>query len=57
MKVVCDEIFVEFEWVVGMYYLCVMYINDLKGKLVSCVDCYYFLGMGEIGWECFEYIV
>ncbi|HAS3472125.1 TPA: deoxyribonuclease IV [Vibrio cholerae] len=55
-KAACDETFAEFERVVGMHYLRAMHINDSKGKLASRVDRHHSLGMGEIGWECFEYI-
>ncbi len=55
-KAACDETFAEFERVVGMHYLRAMHINDSIGKLASRVDRHHSLGMGEIGWECFEYI-
>ncbi len=39
-----------------MHYLRAMHINDSKSPLGSRVDRHHSLGLGEIGWTCFEYI-
>ncbi len=52
----CEKTFAEFEHIVGMHYLRAMHINDSKGALGSRLDRHHSLGLGEIGWQCFEYI-
>ncbi|MCZ4294376.1 deoxyribonuclease IV [Vibrio sinaloensis] len=52
----CDATFAEFDSVVGMRYLKAMHINDSKIALGGKVDRHHSLGVGEIGWHCFEYI-
>jgi deoxyribonuclease-4 len=53
----CDETFAEFERVVGFKYLRGMHFNDTMKARGSHVDRHAPLGEGELGWECFRYIV
>lgn len=53
----CDTTFAEFAACVGFEYLKGMHLNDSKSKFASKVDRHAPLGAGEIGWECFEYIM
>ncbi|WP_151705219.1 deoxyribonuclease IV [Nitrincola alkalilacustris] len=53
----CEATFAEFEQVVGFQYLSAMHLNDSKGKLGSRIDRHQCLGVGEIGWEVFRYIM
>jgi deoxyribonuclease-4 len=52
-----DATFAEFERVVGFGYLRGMHLNDAMKPLGSRVDRHSPLGDGEIGWECFRYIL
>jgi deoxyribonuclease-4 len=52
-----DATFAEFERVVGFGYLRGMHLNDAMKPLGSRVDRHAPLGDGEIGWECFRYIL
>jgi len=53
----CKKTFAEFEAVVGFNYLKGMHINDSKTPFESRVDRHAPLGAGEIGWDCFKYIM
>ncbi len=53
----CANTFTEFEQVVGFKYLKGMHINDSKTPYGSRVDRHAPLGAGEIGWDCFRYIM
>ena len=53
----CATTFAEFEQVVGFKYLKGMHINDSKTPYESRVDRHAPLGAGEIGWDCFRYIM
>lgn len=53
----CGKTFAEFEQVVGFKYLKGMHINDSKTPYASRVDRHAPLGAGEIGWDCFQYIM
>lgn len=53
----CEATFAHFDAVVGFSYLRGMHINDSKAKFGSRVDRHASLGAGEIGWECFAYIM
>ncbi len=53
----CEKTFAEFEQVVGFKYLKGMHINDSKTPFASKVDRHAPLGAGEIGWDCFKYIM
>ena len=52
-----DETMKTFDEIVGFEYLRGMHINDAKPKLGSRVDRHHSLGMGEIGWDAFKYIM
>lgn len=53
----CEKTFAEFDQTVGFKYLKGMHINDSKTPFESRVDRHAPLGAGEIGWECFKYIM
>ena len=53
----CALTFAEFDRVVGFDYLRGMHLNDSKPKLGARVDRHQSLGIGEIGWEAFRYIM
>lgn len=53
----CDATFAEFDSVVGFNYLRGMHLNDAMRPLGSRIDRHSPLGDGEIGWECFRYIL
>ena len=46
-----------FESIVGFEYLMGMHINDSKPPLGSHVDRHQSLGLGEIGWDAFDFII
>ena len=46
-----------FDEIVGFEYLKGMHINDSKPPLGSRVDRHHSLGLGELGWEPFRYIM
>jgi deoxyribonuclease-4 len=52
-----EETMSEFERIVGFEYLLGMHINDSKPKLGSKVDRHHSLGMGELGWDAFRWIM
>lgn len=56
-KETLDATFAEFERIVGFKYLKGMHLNDAMKPLGSRVDRHAPLGDGEIGWECFRYIM
>jgi len=47
----------DFGRIVGFEYLMGMHINDSKPPLGSRVDRHHSLGMGEIGWDAFKFIM
>ncbi len=53
----CDDTFAEFGEVVGFKYLRGMHLNDTLKSLGSHVDRHAPLGEGELGWDCFRYIM
>lgn len=53
----CEKTFNAFNAIVGMNYLKAMHLNDSKNPLGSRVDRHESLGQGEIGNECFKYIM
>ncbi len=53
----CEQVFSEFESIVGFKYLKGMHLNDSKGAFLSRKDRHHSLGHGEIGWEPFKYIM
>ncbi len=53
----CDATFAEFAEVVGFKYLRGLHLNDTLKSRGSHVDRHAPLGEGELGWDCFRYIV
>ncbi|MCQ2190850.1 MAG: deoxyribonuclease IV [Paludibacteraceae bacterium] len=53
----CKATFDEFDKVVGLNYLRAMHINDSMKPLGSKVDRHNSIGKGEIGVECFKWIM
>ena len=53
----CENVFADFERIVGFQYLKGMHLNDSKGAFLSRKDRHHSLGYGEIGWEPFRYIM
>jgi deoxyribonuclease-4 len=53
----CDETFAEFDQIVGFKYLKGLHLNDTLKSRGSHVDRHAPLGEGELGWECFRYIM
>lgn len=53
----CQATFAEFDKVVGLNYLRAMHINDSMKPLGSKVDRHNSIGKGEIGAECFKWIM
>lgn len=51
------QTFADFDTLIGFEYLRGMHLNDSKGKLGSRLDRHHSLGQGEIGQECFKYIM
>ena len=52
-----DKTMQLFDEIVGFKYLSGMHINDSKAKFASRVDRHHSLGEGEIGWDCFKFIM
>ncbi len=52
-----DETMGAFDRIVGSQYLMGMHINDSKPPLGSKVDRHQSLGLGEIGWDAFKFIM
>lgn len=53
----CDASFKTFDEIIGFDYLRGMHLNDAKTALGKRVDRHHSLGEGEIGWDCFKYIM
>lgn len=53
----CKKTFSEFERIVGFEYLRGMHLNDAKSEFESRVDRHMSIGKGNIGKECFRYIM
>lgn len=53
----CDDTFSTFDKIVGIEYLKGMHFNDALKSLDSHIDRHASLGEGELGWECFRYIM
>lgn len=51
-----EQVFSEFDRIVGFKYLKGMHLNDAKKPCGSRVDRHESLGKGEIGWDCFRKI-
>ena len=56
-KEACEKSFAEFEKIIGFQCLKGMHLNDAKSTLDSHVDRHNSLGKGNIGWDCFRYIM
>ncbi|KAL0481417.1 AP endonuclease 1 [Acrasis kona] len=52
-----DQVFAEFDHIVGFKYLKAMHINDSKTEYRSRVDRHENIGKGHIGSSCFRYLV
>lgn len=52
-----EATFKEYSDIVGFEYLRAMHINDSKVPFSSRVDRHAPLGAGEIGWDCFEFLM
>ncbi|OII74475.1 apurinic apyrimidinic endonuclease apn1 [Cryptosporidium ubiquitum] len=52
-----SKVMVEFEDVIGLKYLKAMHLNDSKGQFKSGLDRHENLGKGNIGMECFKFIM
>jgi len=52
-----EATFKDYADIVGFEYLRAMHINDSKVAYASRVDRHAPLGAGEIGWDCFEFIM
>ncbi len=53
----CEQSFARFEQCIGFSYLKGMHLNDAKSTFNSHVDRHHSLGEGNIGWDCFRYIM
>ena len=53
----CEATFAEFANVVGFEYLRGMHLNDAKSEFASRVDRHHSLNQGNIGNECFRFIM
>lgn len=53
----CNTTFAEFSEIVGFKYLKGIHLNDTLKLRGSHVDRHAPLGEGELGWECFQYIM
>ncbi len=53
----CEQSFARFEQIIGFSSLKGMHLNDAKSSLNSRVDRHHSLGEGNIGWDCFRYIM
>jgi deoxyribonuclease-4 len=53
----CEETFAEFSQAVGFKYLMGLHLNDTLKSRGSHVDRHAPLGEGELGWECFRYLM
>ena len=51
-----DQVFEEFDHVIGFRYLKGMHLNDAKKEVGSHVDRHESLGAGQIGFDCFDRI-
>ena len=53
----CEKTFADFERIVGFQYLRGMHLNDAKSTFGSRVDRHHSLGEGNIGHDCFRWIM
>lgn len=52
-----NKVLADFDRHVGLQHLHALHINDSLKGLASHVDRHALLGKGEIGWECFRFLV
>jgi deoxyribonuclease-4 len=52
-----EQTLTEFDRVIGLPYLCAFHLNDSLKELGSRVDRHQPLGEGQIGWECFRFLM
>ncbi|KAH8582141.1 endonuclease V [Cryptosporidium sp. chipmunk genotype I] len=52
-----NKVMVEFQDTIGLKYLKAMHLNDSKGQFKSGLDRHENLGKGNIGMECFKFIM
>lgn len=52
-----NKVMIEFEDTIGLKYLKAMHLNDSKGPFKSGLDRHENLGKGNIGMECFKFIM
>lgn len=52
-----ETVMQEFETVIGLDYLKGIHLNDSKGKLGSKLDRHENIGRGELGTECFRFVM
>lgn len=53
----CDAMLKEFDRVVGLKHLYAFHLNDSQKGLGSRVDRHEPLGKGQIGWDCFKFLM
>lgn len=53
----CDATLKEFDKIVGLSHLYALHLNDSLKPLGSCVDRHANLGEGEIGMDCFNFLM
>lgn len=56
-RATCDLVLKEFNEKIGLSYLKAFHLNDSVKGFGSRVDRHASLGMGQIGWECFEFLM
>lgn len=52
-----DKVLCEFDKIIGLQFLYAFHLNDSMKKLGSRTDRHQSLGQGEIGWECFRFLM
>ncbi|KAJ1606724.1 AP endonuclease-like protein [Cryptosporidium canis] len=52
-----NKVMIEFENTIGLKYLKAMHLNDSKGQFKSGLDRHENFGKGNIGMECFKFIM
>ena len=53
----CEEVFNDFQRIVGFDYLCGMHLNDSRSQFSSRVDRHHSLGQGHLGLNVFQFIM
>ena len=52
-----EKLMKEFEELIGLKYLSALHLNDCKSKLNSKLDRHDNIGKGNIGIDCFRYVM